>query len=148
MNDNYFISIIILAHNAPKYVDITLNSLKKTKNVNYEVIVVDNNSQQKTKRLLLNHHSKQNINKLLFLEEITLFARGNNIGSKICNKDATHILLLNSDVKIIDANWLTKLIEIHTSGVTSYGICINDPLRVDGYCFLIDKDLYLLNQLD
>jgi glycosyltransferase involved in cell wall biosynthesis len=148
MENKYFISIIILVHNAPKYVDITLNTLQKTVNVNYEIIVVDNNSELKTKKRLLHHHSKKHINKLLFLDENTLFAKGNNIGSKICHKESTHILLLNSDIKIIDSNWLNRLIEIHSTGVTSYGICINEPLRVDGYCFLIDKELYLCNGLD
>lgn len=148
MEKKHFISIIILVHNAPKYVDITLNTIQKTINVNYEIIVVDNNSQSKTKKRLLYHHSKRHINKLIFLDENTLFARGNNVGSKFCHNDSTHILLLNSDVRIINPLWLNKLIEIHTQGVTSYGICVNEPLRVDGYCFLIDKQLYILNGLD
>ncbi len=146
------VSIIILTHNAPAYVNTTLSSLKKTKGLNYEVIVVDNDSGPGTKRILLNHQMKGNIQKLLFLDQNTLFAKGNNIGSKLCSPDSKYILLLNSDIKIIDENWLTELVNIHNraekGGATAYGVCINEPLRADGYCFLIDKPLYLEHLLD
>lgn len=148
LNSKCFISIIILVHNAPRYVDITLKSLKKTKGVAHEIIIVDNKSDSRTQRLLLKHLKAGNINKLLMLDENTLFAKGNNIGFKICSKDATHVLLLNSDVEIRHQDWLSVLVKNHKRGATSYGLCANKPLRADGYCFLIDKDLYGDYKLD
>ena len=79
----------------------------------------------------------------MFLDENTLFAKGNNAGEKICHKDSKYILLLNSDVEIIDQYWLKKMLNVHKRGITSLGFVAGNPYdRADGYCFLIDKDLY------
>lgn len=45
------ISILMLTHNAPKYVKITLETLKnKTKDIDYELIIWDNDSDKKQRR--------------------------------------------------------------------------------------------------
>ena len=54
LNKNGGISIIMLTHNAPEYVRLSLVTLKKTKcDMPLEVIVVDNASGPETRRLLL-----------------------------------------------------------------------------------------------
>ena len=89
------------------------------------------------------------IDKLIFEKTNTLFAKGNNIASKHCDKESKYILLLNSDIEIRDKYWLKYLQEGHKRGATSYGLCDNYPhIRGDGYCILIDRDLYLKYQLD
>lgn len=48
------VSIIMLTHNAPEYVKLSLETLKKTEcEMPVEVIVVDNASEPETRRLLL-----------------------------------------------------------------------------------------------
>lgn len=143
------VSIIILSYNAPLYVYHTLKTLKKTQGCKYETIVLDNNSKNFTKRLLLKLKEKGYIDKLIFENKNTFFAKGNNIASKYCDKNSKYILLLNSDVEIRDKHWLKYLIERHQRGAISYGLCDNYPhIRGDGYCFLIDKDLYERYKLD
>ncbi len=142
------VSIIILTYNAPRYVKITLDSIITTTEIDYEIIVVDNASRIKTKKILLNYFNKGVINKLLFLDENTFFAKGNNIGSKLCDINSTHILLLNSDIKVNNKDWLKVLVNSHKKGATSFGITVNEPVRADGFCFLIDKEIYLNNLLD
>ncbi len=144
------VSLIILVHNAPRYVITTLNSLQKTKDVSYETIVVDNKSNLTTRIILFLYFIRRKINRLLFLDENTLFSRGNNIGSLVAGNDATHILLLNSDIRINDPLWLKKLLALHEQGATSLGVARgkNLPPRADGFCFLIDRDLYLKFRLD
>jgi len=144
---NIKISIIILTHNAPYYVIKTLNSLSKTKNIDYETIVVDNKSRFITKLILfLFFNLKHIINRLLYVDENTLFSKGNNIGVKNISNESTHILLLNSDVRINNPIWLEKLLTIHEFGATSFGVTTSN--RADGFCFLLDKELYLEFQLD
>lgn len=148
MNNN-LISIIILVHNAPKYVLKTFLSLKKTKNSNYESIVVDNKSGLFTKLLLKLLFKLKYIDKLYYSKENLFFAKGNNFGATLTSKDAKYYLLLNSDIKIINPNWLELLSKNHKYGISAYGV-VNDGenTRADGYCFLIDKDLYDKFKLD
>ena len=144
------ISIVMLVHNAKNFTKHSIKTLKKTVGEQeYELIVVDNDSNRATKNALLSLQKKGMIEKLLFLKENTFFAKGNNIGSKLCSDKSDYILLLNSDVEIRNKKWLDILVKHHKKGATAYGVCENNPYtRGDGYCFLIDKDLYLKYQLD
>lgn len=143
------VSIIMLVYNAPLYTKHALKTLKATKGVDYEVIVLDNKSNNFTKRMLTQMHNTGYIDKLIFEKQNTLFAKGNNTASSLCNKDSQYILLLNSDVEIRDQDWLKILLEKHKRGATAYGLCEANPCtRGDGYCFLIDKDLYIKYKLD
>ena len=144
------VSIIILSYNAPLYTSHTLKTLKNTwKGSEYETIVLDNNSKSRTKTMLYKLKEKGLIDKLIFEKTNTLFAKGNNIASKYCSKSSEYILLLNSDIEIRDKYWLKYLLDNHKRGATSYGLCNNYPhIRGDGYCILIDRDLYQKYQLD
>ena len=147
---NPLVSIIILVYNAPLLTLQTLLTLKKTKNIDYEVIVVDNNSGFITKIILQLLFYFNYIGKLITSKENTYFAKGNNIGASYCEAKSKYCLLLNSDIKIINPNWLSLMLKNHKYGITSIGICNkNTPIaRCDGYCFLIDKDLYDKYKLD
>jgi glycosyltransferase involved in cell wall biosynthesis len=144
------ISIIMLTYNAPEFVEHSIMTLRqRTKGVDYELIVLDNNSKIKTRKLLLKLQNKGYIDKIIFEGKNTFFAKGNNTASRLCAKGSTHILLLNSDVEICDGYWLKNLLDRHERGAISYGVCEGEPhIRADGYCFLIDKDLYLKYKLD
>jgi glycosyltransferase involved in cell wall biosynthesis len=150
VNDNSYakISILILTHNAPEYVKETLETLTLTPKIphvlDYETIVFDNNSDSATKVLLVKMKESGYIDKLYFSEKNNLFARGNNLASKLCSSDSNYILLLNSDIQIRKETWLQKLIDEKKRGgyaVAAYGYCAR-PKRADGYCFLIDRYLY------
>ena len=144
------ISILILTFNAIGYVYKTLDSLQRlTPDIDYEVIVVDNNSRLELKLSLPLMLKRGWIDKLCLLNYNSLFAEGNNVASRLARPDATHFLLLNSDIEIRDPNWLKVLLNSHEEGITSYGVVPSNPIaRVDGYCFLIDKPLYQKHLLD
>lgn len=112
------------------------------------MIIVDNDSSYSTKKLLLRLFNKKFFNKLIYNEKNVFFAAGNNIAFKYCAPESKYILLLNSDVEIRDPYWLKKLLSHHAQGAVSYGACLSAPIRCDGYCLLLDKDLYLKYQLD
>ena len=123
VKSNTSVSILMLTHNAPRYVRKTLVSLKKhTKNVEYELIVLDNGSKRITKRLLEHYKKRGFIDKLVLSEENLLFAKGNNKAFQYA-KDSDYILLLNSDIKIKSDSWLKTLIDIQpeNGGISAYG---------------------------
>lgn len=123
---------------------------KNTHNCDYEVIVVDNASNNRTKRMLTKLLERGYINKLLFNSKNDLFAKGNNIAASLASSDSDYYLLLNSDVQINSSDWLQNLLQIIQSknGIVSYGAVLSEPKRVDGYCLLIDAKLYDKYKLD
>ena len=147
------ISILILTHNAPAYVKETLETLQLTRRdeeTNFEIIVLDNASDQETRDVLIEQQKLGHIDKLRFSDENTLFAKGNNLAARMSDAEAQYLLLLNSDVRIKREDWLRFLYDKKRLGnfaVAAFGCCLT-PSRADGYCFLIDRDLYLRIQLD
>jgi glycosyltransferase involved in cell wall biosynthesis len=147
--DQKKVSIIVPVYNALKYCKILFKTIPKTKDVDYEIVVIDNGSATVTRLYLLFMFLKNKINRLCYVDKNTFFAGGNNIGAKLASNDATHVLLLNSDIEVRNPLWLRKLLDVHQRGATAYGFVPEEPWpRADGYCFLIDKDLYLKYQLD
>jgi len=115
------LSIIIVNWNTKRLLLDCLSSIfKNTKNLNYEVIVVDNGSTDSSinsvKELFINELEKKKYklvnpltrNKLIINKENLGFARANNQGIKIAK--GKYILLLNSDTKIV-GNALKKLVD-------------------------------------
>jgi len=96
------VSILILTHNARWYVHKTLDSLRWTKNVKYEVVVVDNASNWLLRLMLRRWHHRGWINKLKHPNYNSFFARGNNIASEQADPHAPYLLLLNSDIEVRD----------------------------------------------
>lgn len=137
-----FISILMLTHNAPDYVRLSIESVRKrTDHVRFELVVLDNASDAETRDLVTDLHRKGLIDRIVLLDRNSLFAEGNNIAADNASPEATHFLLLNSDIEVKDPRWLANLLDHHSRGITSYGAA-PDPDRVDGYCLLIDADLY------
>jgi GT2 family glycosyltransferase len=140
----------MLVYNANLYTYHTLKTLKKTKGIDYEVIVLDNNSKQSTYRMLGKLKKLGYIDKIISLNENSFFVRGNNIASKLCSPESDYILLLNSDVEIRNELWLKKMVEQlkKTKGAIATQICCREDNRPDGWCYLINKDIYLNKLLD
>lgn len=148
------ISILMLTHNAPDYVKETIETLntvtRKEDLDRCELIVWDNASEEPTIKVLEELRAKGFIDKLHLSKENLLFAGGNNAASKLADNNCKYYLLLNSDIKIKDKNWLKYLIDAKVNGNyagVSYGFCKN-PNRCDGYCLLLDRALYDKYQLD
>ena len=142
------VSIIMLVHGAPIYTKNTIETLQKTEG-NFELIVLDNNSDKKTKKILLKLQEKGYIDKLIYSKVNTLFAKGNNIASNFCAEESDKIVLLNSDIDIRNKDWLKEMLKVHKKGITTLGLVEGKPwTRGDGYCLLIDKHLYFKYKLD
>lgn len=148
------INIIIPVFNAPEFVIKCINSIReKTDQVQYSITVVDNASEPYTNQILNSFLLSKKIDILCSLEENRFWSEANNIGEYISPTKSNKLLLLNSDVEILDSLWLKRLLGIHEYGYTSYGVVpassrLYLPTRGDGYCGLIDRDLYKKYKLD
>jgi GT2 family glycosyltransferase/glycosyltransferase involved in cell wall biosynthesis len=102
-------AVIICSFNNPDYLRMCLDSLReKTDYPNYEVIVVDNGSDQALlDEVAARSEHEQNL-KLIANNENVGFARANNIGIEAA-ADADYIVLLNDDT-IVTQGWLGRLI--------------------------------------
>lgn len=115
----------------------------------YELIVVDNSSRLRTKMLLKRLLRKKKLEKVIFSKKNLLFAGGNNLAYDHAAKDSTHVLLLNSDVEIKHDMWLQRLLELcPQEGIVSFGLVKDEPLRADGYCMLMERQVYGKYRLD
>jgi GT2 family glycosyltransferase len=98
-------SIIILTYNNLDYNKICIESIRKyTKNNNYEIIVVDNNSTDGTVEWL----KEQKDIRVIYNKENLGFPKGCNQGIKMATGE--EILLLNNDT-IVTPGWLENLRE-------------------------------------
>ena len=102
-NENKLTSIVVLNYNAGKLLLDCIESVFKTKNEKFEVIVVDNistdNSHKKCKEKFPEIHLIENKENLGYCE-------GNNVG--IRNAKGEFIVILNPDTKV-EPNWLEEL---------------------------------------
>lgn len=95
-------SIIILTYNGLRYSKECVESIRRYTEKDYEIIVVDNNSNDGTKKWL----SMQKDIKPIYNKENLGFPKGCNQGINAANGD--DVLLLNNDV-IVTPNWLKNL---------------------------------------
>lgn len=153
--NNPFCSIIVLNYFGEKIIEATLNSLL---NLNYpknryEIIVVDNNSKDKS-REILTRYSNQNKKIRLFFQNKNLgFSKGNNIGIK--KSKGEYVALLNNDC-VVESNWLGELVKTATkdkkifavnSKILLYPRFINfkfniNPKLIPVYTWLSKSNLY------
>lgn len=105
------ISIIIVNYKVKDLLDKCLSSLFEfNKNIELDVIVVDNNSNDGSEDMVKTKYPKV---KYINSGGNLGFAKANNIGYKLARYE--HVLLLNPDTEFIEFDSLKKLIEIFDS---------------------------------
>ncbi len=104
-------SIIIVTYNSSKTISSCLKSLKKTLREYDEVVIVDNNSQDNTTKIIEKTIKKSKQFKLIKSKENIGFSEGCNVG--IRNSYNPFVVLLNPDTNVTD-KWLDKMVNICT----------------------------------
>jgi GT2 family glycosyltransferase len=110
------IGIIILAYNtisklSIEFVRKSLNSIKMQDNVNYNVVIVDNCSQDGTPRIYETLIKEFRIPGIVVkLKRNYGWAGGNNRGAIYC-KDTDYLLFLNDDALLLHENVLARFVE-------------------------------------
>lgn len=103
---NQKISVIIPVYNRQRTLRQCLDSLLDQTYNNYELIVVDNNSTDKTKEMIHNFHKKDKRVKYLF-EKIRARGAARNTGEKAAKGDI--VLMTDSDC-VVPINWIANMI--------------------------------------
>ncbi|MFV0418401.1 MAG: glycosyltransferase family 2 protein [Dysgonomonas sp.] len=94
----YQVSIIIVNYNTAKMLDDCIASVKeKTTDLDYEIIVVDNDSEKDSLSFLQNKYTDV---RFLFSEENLGFGRANNLGANIAK--GKYLFLLNPDTLLLN----------------------------------------------
>ena len=121
------VSIIIVTWNSAKFIADCLESILEQSYRNFEIIVVDNNSEDETVRLVQKFRKKFKRLKIIKNEENAGFAAGNNIGLR--SAVGEYVLFLNPDTRM-DKDFIKRAIsgfDYETVGAVSGLI-----LRFDG----------------
>ncbi len=105
--ENPLVSIIILNYNAGKLLMNCVRSIMKSNYSNYEIIVVDNNSNDQSHKECKKEFEQIN---LIENKENLGYCEGNNIG--IRKATGKFITILNPDT-IVNENWLEFLIQAY-----------------------------------
>ena len=119
------VSIIIINYNGKSYLEKCLESIKKIKYDNLEIIVVDNNSTDGTMEFLVQNYPSIIT---LKLDKNYGFAKPNNMAAKIAKGD--FLLFLNNDTEVTP-NFLTELVQVLV-GNDQIGICQSLLLKYNG----------------
>jgi GT2 family glycosyltransferase len=105
------VSIIIPTKDQTELLKNTIDSiLQKTDYKNYEIIILNNNSTTKQLNDFLNEYTEKYPNIITRIEAHFPFnfSKLMNIGAKAAN--GKYLLLLNNDVEIIHADWLSTMV--------------------------------------
>ena len=101
------VSVIIVNYNGKKWLKPCLDSLSKQIYKNFEIIVVDNNSNDGSVAYLNKNHPKV----ITFQSKKNVgFSEGNNNGYKLAK--GQYIILLNNDT-IVEDNFIKNLLEAY-----------------------------------
>jgi hypothetical protein len=126
-NTKVDLSIVIVSFNTKDLVKVCLDSIGKflAGKINFSVWVIDNNSSDGSRTLLLEYKESHRWLETEFLSENTGFAVANNIG--IRKSSGNYVLLLNSDTYLIDDSLCKAVIYLErTPGVFGCGCCLVD----------------------
>ncbi len=137
------VAIIVVSYNALTYARRMLRSVRRTSGVAFEIVVVDNRSLLRTRLYWTAQRFLGRINRLALLDRNTFFAEGCNIGVALAPRDATHVLLLNTDCEVLDPDWLRRLLAVHEVGATGLRYVTSGAWpRADGFCLLVDRQCW------
>lgn len=101
------VTILIVTYNALKHVKACIASIKKYTPPIYEILIIDNNSEEATKKYLRQLAKRQKNIRVIFNKKNTGYGEANNQGIKLINTE--YLCLLNSDT-IVSPRWLENLI--------------------------------------
>lgn len=111
---NPTVAVIVLARDHWSFTETTLRTLARTRDVNFETLVVDNGSAAEAQAALVATAASDLGARLRLRYELNAenvgVASGRNQGVRLTS--APLLLFLDNDVKIIDSTWLATLIDV------------------------------------
>lgn len=110
IKDSPLVSIIIPMKDKVSYLKTNLQSIQaKTQYENYEILIVDNNSEEKETLDYFKKIREQDNIRILEFKEPFNFSRINNFAVE--NARGDHIFFLNNDIEALSEGWLSAMLE-------------------------------------
>lgn len=121
------VSIVIVGYNSLAFLQTCIPTIYRQSFIDFEVILVDNNSQDETVKFVRNYYPQI---KLIENKTNVGFAKANNQAIKVST--GTYILTLNPDVELED-NFLHKLVNFFENSEANrrFGMLCSKMLRKD-----------------
>lgn len=128
------VSVVVLSYNRPEYTNKALQALTSLPSgVDFELIVVDNGSDERTVRMLCEWKILKGIDKLLLLPENLGTSPGFNRGFLISDPRSRFLTKLDNDIEILTPYWLAEILavfeEINTAGIVATDILNHHGLK-------------------
>lgn len=144
------ISIIIIHNDRPEYLDICLHTIAiNSTNNNYEIIIVDNGSEQESQDYL--DDLEQCGIKIIRNTENLYWTRAANQGAQAASKDSKYLVFVHHDINVLSHAWLDMMANISDAkksglvgfgGMRKYSISNQIIPFVEDYCMLIKRDCW------
>ncbi len=126
------VSIIIVNYNGCDHLKENLDSLFNLEYKNFEVIFVDNNSQDNSVKYVKENYNKL---KIYVLDKNHGFSQGNNIA--MAKTKGKYIILLNPDT-CVEKNWLSEMVKVaqssHKAGIVGCKQIDFENRNILGFC--------------
>ena len=107
-------------------------ALKKVKKVDIDILIIDNDSPNKTGKSLENLYKNDDKIRVEILAKNYGFSKANNIGYNICKENgANYIIMLNNDIVFEDKNFLVNLTN-NKHYFDNYEIIAPDIINLNG----------------
>jgi len=110
-NNEPLVSLIIPTRNGFHYLKKCIESIiDKTSYKNYEIIIVDNGSNEKETLDYINYLDKTNNVKIIRDDKVFNFSALNNLA--VSHTKGQIVGLINNDVEVINREWLTEMVSL------------------------------------
>jgi glycosyltransferase involved in cell wall biosynthesis len=105
------VSIVVLSYNRLAYLRNTIDAvLETTQSVQYELIVVDNGSQDGSVEFLKDARRQGHVAKLVLLRENLGISAGYNYGFAVADERSEYLMKLDGDIQLLSDGWLAKVV--------------------------------------
>lgn len=106
------VAVVILNYMNYRETSICVDSVLKQKDVEFQIIVVDNGSLNESYSVLKHNYAKNGLVHVIRAAKNYGFAKGNNIGINYARNKikADFVLVINSDTELIDEQYISILI--------------------------------------
>lgn len=108
------ISIIVIHHDRPEYLNICLQTIAVTSlNNNYELIVVDNGSGERSQKYL--DVIESDGVKVIRNNENLYWSKAANLGARAASKDSKYLVFMHHDMNVLNPTWLDLMVGVSIS---------------------------------
>ena len=123
-----FVSVLILNYNGEAYLNNCLDSVLKSNYPNFEVVLTDNASTDKSIQIAQQTFSADPRLRIVINQKNLMFSGGNNAGYLHCRGE--YVAFLNNDT-VVEPDWLVALVNTMQNDST-IGLAQSLILMIDG----------------